>query len=75
MKQYNFTVLVEKDEDGGYVAHVPELLGCHTEGDTITELLANIKEAVSLCLEVGEKDNIQVFNPRYVETHRIEMVV
>ncbi len=52
---YNFTVVIEKDEDGYLVASVPALKGCHTQGKTMDELLANVKEAIELCLEV-EKD-------------------
>ncbi|MBW2975519.1 type II toxin-antitoxin system HicB family antitoxin [Candidatus Woesearchaeota archaeon] len=54
-KVYDFTVLIEKDEDGYYVGSVPSLKGCHTQGKTMEELFKNIKEAVELCLEV-EKD-------------------
>jgi len=52
---HNFTVFIEKDEDGFFVGSVPSLKGCHTQGETIEELLQNIKEAIELCLEV-EKD-------------------
>ncbi len=51
-KVYNFTVLIEKDEDGYYVGSVPALKGCHTQGKTVDELLKNIKESIELCLEV-----------------------
>ncbi|HJX05913.1 MAG TPA: type II toxin-antitoxin system HicB family antitoxin [Candidatus Nanoarchaeia archaeon] len=51
----NFTVIIDKGEDGFYVGSVPALKGCHTQGKTIDELLKNIKEAIELCLEV-EKD-------------------
>ncbi len=51
----DFTVLIEKDEDGFFVGSVPSLKGCHTQGKTMDELLKNIKEAIELCLEV-EKD-------------------
>ena len=54
-KIYNFTVIIEKDEDGYYVGRVPSLKGCHTQGKTMDELLTNIKEAIELCLDV-EKD-------------------
>ena len=54
-KVYNFTVVIEKDEDGFYIGSVPALKGCHTQGKTIDELMKNVKEAVELCLEV-EKD-------------------
>ena len=52
MKKYNFTVLIEEDkESGGYTAIVPALKSCYTEGETIEELMENIKEAIELCLE------------------------
>ena len=54
-KIHNFTVVIEKDEDGVYVGSVPALRGCHTQGKTMDELLKNIKEAIELYLEV-EKD-------------------
>jgi predicted RNase H-like HicB family nuclease len=47
-----FTVLIEQDEDGIYVASVPELPGCHTQADTLDELNRIIKEAIELYLEV-----------------------
>lgn len=50
-KVYNFTVLIERDEDGWLVGSVPALRGCHTQGKTMDELLKNIKEAIELCLE------------------------
>lgn len=52
---HNFTVLIEKDEDGVLVGSVPSLKGCHTQGKTVGELLKNIKEAIELCLEVEKK--------------------
>ena len=52
---YNFTVVIEKDEDGCYVGSVPALRGCHTQGKTMDELLKNIKEAIELCLEIEEE--------------------
>ena len=53
-KVHNFTVVIEKDEDGIYVGSVPALRGCHTQGKTMDELLKNIKEAIELCLEVDK---------------------
>ena len=54
-KVYNFTVVIEKDEDGYYVGYVPSIRGCHTQGRTLDELMKNIKEAIELCLEVEKK--------------------
>lgn len=47
-----FHVIIEQDEDGGYIGRVPELQGCLSQGDTLDELMKNIKEAIELCLEV-----------------------
>lgn len=54
-KVHNFTVIIEKDEDGMYVGSVPFLRGCHTQGKTLNELIDNIKEAIELCLEVEQE--------------------
>lgn len=46
-----FTVVLEKDTDGGFIAHVAELPGCHSQGDTLEEVRSNIREAIELYLE------------------------
>ena len=46
-----FTVVIERDEDGYLVGSVPSLGGCHTQAATMDELLERMKEAVQLCLE------------------------
>ena len=52
MKVYDFKVLLEPDEEvGGYVVTCPSLPGCYSQGDTIEDALANIREAILLCLE------------------------
>ena len=51
-----FTVLIEKDEDGWQVATVPEIQGCHTQGKTISQVLERIKEAIEVCLEAEGED-------------------
>lgn len=48
---YNYTVLLEKEADGGYHAFCPILKGCHSQGDTFEEAIENITEAIELCLE------------------------
>lgn len=55
-KVNNFTVLIEQDEDGWYVAFVPDIQGCHTQGKTIQEVLDRIKEAIELCLEANSEE-------------------
>lgn len=49
-----FSVVIEKDEDGYFVASVPALRGCHTQAKSLDVLMKRIKEAVELCLEVQE---------------------
>ena len=46
-----FKVLIEQDEDGIYVASVPELPGCYTQGKTLEEVRKRIKEVIELVLE------------------------
>ncbi|HII86268.1 TPA: type II toxin-antitoxin system HicB family antitoxin [Candidatus Bathyarchaeota archaeon] len=43
--------MVERDEDGVYVASVPELPGCHTQAKTLDELTKRVREAISAYLE------------------------
>ncbi len=52
LKVKTFDVILEKDEEGWFIADVPALQGCHTQGKTKREVLKNIKEAIELCLEV-----------------------
>jgi predicted RNase H-like HicB family nuclease len=49
MKNYRFTVLIEKDEDGFYVATVPALKSCYTQAKTMEELIPRVKEVIELC--------------------------
>jgi predicted RNase H-like HicB family nuclease len=52
-----FTVVIEQDEDGYYVATVPQLKGCHTQAKSLDELMARTKEVIQLCLETGEAES------------------
>lgn len=53
MRELQFKVLIEQDEDGIYVASVPELPGCYTQGKTVEEVRKRIKEAIALVLETS----------------------
>lgn len=57
-----YKVLIRKGEDGWYIASVPSLPGCHTQGKTIEEALANAEEAVRAYVKVAKK-----FGDRVVE--------
>jgi predicted RNase H-like HicB family nuclease len=48
----HFDVVIERDEEGLYVASVPQLRGCHTDENSLDELMMDIREAIQLCLEV-----------------------
>jgi predicted RNase H-like HicB family nuclease len=50
--QRQFDVVIERDEEGYYVASVPQLPGCHTQARSLDEVTHRIREAVELCLEV-----------------------
>ena len=50
-----FTVVIERDEEGYLVASVPALPGCHTQARSMDELLERTKEAIQLYLEVQEE--------------------
>lgn len=50
-KAKEYDVVIEQDENGVYVAHVPELPGCHTQGNSIEEVTKNASEAIELYLE------------------------
>jgi predicted RNase H-like HicB family nuclease len=47
-----FDVVIERDEEGFYVASVPELRGCHTQAKSLDVLMERIREAIELCLVV-----------------------
>lgn len=52
-----FKIIIERDEDGYFVASVPALPGCHTQGKTFKELMTNVKDAIKLCLDVAKTDS------------------
>lgn len=47
-----FSVIIERDEEGWFVATVPGLRGCHTQAKSLDQLVERVKEAIELCLEV-----------------------
>lgn len=65
-----FGVLVEKDEEGCYVASVPELPGCHTQAKTLDELTRRVREAIQAYLEAEGKERkgrIELVGFQFVE--------
>ena len=56
MEVYRFQMIVEQDEDGLYVADVPALQGCHTQGETFEDALTNIREVIEMCVQELRED-------------------
>lgn len=58
MATYRYSIVVERDEDGVYIASCPALQGCYSQGDTYEEAVENLKDAIRLHIEarreVGE---------------------
>lgn len=64
-----FTVVIERDEDGYFIGTAPQLRGCHTQARSLDELVERMKEAVLLCLEAeGELEEEEL---QFVGVQRI----
>ncbi len=61
MRNKEFYVVIERDEDGIYVGEVPQLKACYSQGETIDELMQNIREVIELCLEEIEEESTTEF--------------
>ena len=72
MKKYHFPVVIEQDEDGWFVAIVPDLKGCHTQAKTLPQLEKRIREAIQVCLS-GEKGRVP--QNKFVGVHQLEIAV
>lgn len=70
-----FNVIVEQDEDGMFVSEVIGLPGCHTQGETLDELMERTKEAISLYLKCKkpEKTNGKFFALQQIEVKDVEV--
>jgi predicted RNase H-like HicB family nuclease len=66
-----FTVTIDRDESGMWVAECPAIPGCVSEGATKPKALKNIREAIELCLEVRAERGL----PLTVETKQVEVAV
>jgi predicted RNase H-like HicB family nuclease len=72
-RMHEFSVVVIEDEDGGYVAIVPELPGCHSQGDSLDEVMENIREAIELYLEtLSENEKKELLSRRVVGIQRVK---
>lgn len=69
---YEYTVLITRDEDGAYIATVPAIQGCHTAGDTEQEALDLVKEAIQLHIEARRSLGEPI--PLEVATRKVRVV-
>lgn len=60
--EYEFTIVIEKDEDGRYLAICPGLQGCYTEGETEEEARSLIKDAIKLHVESRRELNEPIYH-------------
>jgi predicted RNase H-like HicB family nuclease len=60
----NVKIVVHEAEEGGFWAEVPALPGCVSQGDTMAELLANMREAIQAWLDTTPADDSQGAEPR-----------
>jgi len=65
------SITIDRDEDGVWVVECPAIPGCVSQGKTKAAALANIKEAIALCLEVRAERGL----PLTVETRQVEVAV
>jgi predicted RNase H-like HicB family nuclease len=54
MTTYRYTIILDREPDGGFHAYCPALRGCHSQGDSLDEAIDNIREAMEAYLESVE---------------------
>ncbi len=65
-----FVVIVDRDEDGVWVVECPSIPGCVSQGTTKVEALANVQDAIKVCLEGRSERGM----PLTVETQQVEVI-
>lgn len=69
---HQYTVLIEQDEDGLFVATVPELRSCYTQAATRDALMPRVREVIELCLE---EQGEPLERRRFVAIEQVEIAV
>lgn len=74
IKNRQFPIIVEKDEDGFYVVECPIFRGCYSQGKTLDKALKNIREIIEICLEERENQEIlESYRPKELSLHTITL--
>jgi len=71
---YKVSIVIEKDAHG-YYAFCPELEGCQSQGDSLEEVMANIREAIALYLETLSEEEIKSSLSKEILTTTLEVQV
>ncbi|MDP3186685.1 MAG: type II toxin-antitoxin system HicB family antitoxin [Anaerolineales bacterium] len=71
MTNYHFTIVVEQDDDGVYIASCPALQGCYSQGETYQEAVENLKDAIRLHIEARQELGEPI--PLEIAIERIEV--
>ncbi len=66
-RKQEFYVIIERDEDGYFVGEVPQLKACYSQGETIDELMTNMKEVIELCLEEEQ----EIPSSQFIGVHKL----
>ncbi len=66
-----FTITLDRGEDGVWIAECPSIPGCISQGSTRDEAVANIQEAIAICIEVRADNGL----PLTIETRQVEVAV
>jgi len=70
---HEFDVVIVEDEKSGYMAFVPALPGCHTQGETLGDLINNAKEAIELYVEtLTEEEKKRLLRQRVVGIQKVK---
>ena len=71
MKNLNFTVYIERDEDGVFIGSIPTISSCYAQGKTQEDMLKNLREVLRLCLRNNNKNTLE--NTKFVGIQNLEV--
>ena len=71
MKNLNFTVYIERDEDGVFIGSIPAIPSCYAQGKTQEDMLKNLRQVLRLCLRNNNKNTLE--NTKFVGIQNLEV--